>query len=233
MMLKMKNIYIIFLLLLLFNCSENGNDSNESNPVPSVAILTFPENNQECNQGVEISNTHTTVSFTWVESINTDAYELVLKNLISNNISIHNSVINQLDITLTKATPYSWYIISKSNNTSETAQSEIWKFYNAGNGEEYHIPFPADLLSPLMGANLIGVSSVNLIWSGSDLDNDIVGYDVYVDTVSPPVSLISNSQISTEYSINVQVGNVYYWKIVTKDSQGNNSQSDIFEFRVD
>jgi hypothetical protein len=33
-------------------------------------------------------------------------------------------------------------------------------------------------------------------------------------------------------NVSVTSKNTYYWKIVTKDSQGNSSDSDIFVFKV-
>ena len=71
-----------------------------------------------------------------------------------------------------------------------------------------------------------------LFRSGSDIDNDIVSYDVYFDTVNPPVTLEGNTAASN-IDVTVAAGNTYYWRVVTKDSQGNNSQSEIFEFRVE
>ncbi|NOY47023.1 MAG: hypothetical protein GXO84_02200, partial [Chlorobi bacterium] len=136
-------------------------------------------------------------------------------------------------ITINKATPYSWYVISKSLTEIETAQSAIWKFYNAGDPVESFAPFPADLIAPTMGANLNGITTVTLEWSGSDIDNDITGYDVFIDTTSPPTTQLGSNQTETTIDATVVAGNVYYWRVITTDSQGNNSESEIFSFRVD
>lgn len=224
----MKKISILLILLLTFSCSKD----DSGNPSPVAALLIFPDNNQECNQGVEISTTQSTVTFRWAASNNTDSYDVVLKNLNTQNTTSHSSLINELPITIEKGTPYSWYVVSKKTNSLETAQSETWKFYNAGDPIESYAPFPADLVSPAMGSILFGITSQSLSWSGSDIDNDIVSYDVYFDTANPPTMLEVNTA-STSVKVTVAAVNTYYWRVVTKDSQGNNSQSEIFQFKVE
>ncbi len=235
----MKKLSIIFILAVVFNCSKDDNGGDNGTPPPppvvdpSAAVLTFPDNNQECNQGVDVSTSQSRVTFTWNTAENTTSYEVVLKNLDNNSTTNHVSSTNQVEITLLKATPYSWYVISRSTSTTNTAQSSTWKFYNAGDGVQSHPPFPADAIAPAMGASLTGVTNVTLEWSGSDVDNDITGYDVYFGTATPPTTQLGGTQTTTTADVTVSAGNIYYWRIVTKDSQENNSQSIIFEFRVD
>ena len=236
----MKKLSLILVVILFFNCSKSGDDGSGNTPPPPVVIdpptsatLIFPDNNEECTQGVEFSPTQSTVTFTWTAGSNTDSYDLVLKNLNTNVISNHAAGTSQLAITILKATPYSWYVKSKSNETSETAQSATWKFYNAGDGEDTYPPFPAGLIAPAMGANLTGVSNVTLEWSGSDVDGDIVGYDVLFDTSTSPTTALGGTGTETTREAAVTGGNIYYWRVITTDAEGNNSESEIFEFRVD
>ena len=224
----MKKISILLILLLTFSCSKD----DSGNPSPVAALLIFPDNNQECNQGVDISTTQSTVTFRWAASNNTDSYDVVLKNLNTQNTTSHSSLTNELAITIQKGTPYSWYVISENLNVVETAQSETWKFYNAGDTIDSYAPFPADLVLPTMGSTLTGITSQNLSWSGSDIDNDIVSYDVYFGTTNLPTNLEGNTA-SSNMDVTVAVGNTYYWRVVTMDSQGNNSQSEIFQFNVE
>jgi hypothetical protein len=224
----MKKISIILIFLLTLGCSKD----NPGNPNPIATSLIFPDNNQECNQGVDVSTTQSTVTFRWSATSNTDSYNVVLKNLNTQSTTSHSSTTNELAITIQKGIPYSWHVISKSSNVVETAQSAIWKFYNAGDPIESYVPFPADLVAPIMGSTLTGVTSQTLSWQGSDIDNDIVSYDVYFDTTSPPTTL---EGITSTGSMNITVaaGNTYYWRIVTNDGEGNSSRSEIFEFRVE
>jgi len=223
---------------MLYNCSSGGDDggSTVTPPTPdppTAATLTFPDDNEECTTGVEINATQSSVTFTWTASTNTDSYDIVLKNLENSNSTTQNSSTNQIAITINKATPYSWYVVSKSNSVTQTATSATWKFYNAGEPVQSFAPFPADLVAPSMGANLTGVSMVTLEWSGSDIDDDIVSYDIYFDTTSPPTTQLGDTQAETTIDTSVSSGNAYYWRVITTDSEGNNSESEIFEFRVD
>lgn len=224
----MKKISILLILILTLSCSKDDG----GNPNPEAASLIFPDNNQECNQGVDVSQTQSTVTFRWTESAKTDSYDVFLKNLNTQSTTSRSSLVNELDITINKGTPYSWYVVSKKTNILETAQSETWKFYNSGDAISSYAPFPADLLFPTMGATLTGITTQNLSWIGSDIDNDIVSYDVYFDTANPPITLVGNTA-NTNMDVTVAAGNSYYWRVVTIDSQGNNSQSEIFEFKVE
>ncbi len=225
----MKKINILLIVLLIFGCS---NEPVEQNTNPVAVSLIFPDNNQECNQGVDVSATQSSVTFKWSASANTDSYDVVLKNLNTQNTTSHSSLTDELAITIQKGTPYSWYVISENLNVVETAQSETWKFYNAGDPIDSYAPFPADLVSPAMGSILTGITTQSLSWFGSDIDNDIVSYDVYFGTANPPTMLEVNTA-STSVNVTVAAVNTYYWRVVTKDSQGNNSQSEIFEFKVE
>ncbi|MEH6681694.1 MAG: hypothetical protein V7724_14185 [Sediminicola sp.] len=81
--------------------------------------------------------------------------------------------------------------MSKSDSTDETTESEIWKFYNAGEGTVNYAPFPADLLSPTNNeAVSVGPGSVLLHWEVSDIDGDIVSYQVFLGMESPPVTSV-------------------------------------------
>jgi len=235
----MKKLNLIFALVLVFNCSKSSDDGGgtvtppPTPDPPTAAALTFPDNNQECNQGVDVNATQSSVTFTWNASANTNSYDLVLKNLDTGTSSTQGSSSNQLTLTIEKGTPYSWYVVSKSTTSTVTAQSATWKFYNAGDGVQSHAPFPADLVAPTMGANLSGVTTITLEWSGSDIDNDIAGYDVYFGTDADPTTQIGTTQTGTTIDTAVAAGNIYYWRVVTTDDEGNNSESEIFQFRVD
>lgn len=224
---KKSLLYFSFIALILaFNCSKD-----EPDPIPTSATLLFPDNNQECNEGTSVNPTQTSITFRWNASTNTNSYDLFLKNLNTQTTVITNSTTNSLSIIINKGTPYSWYVVSKSETFPQTAESEIWKFYNAGDAIESHPPFPADLISPLSSDNIIGITTQTLTWQGSDVDNDIVNYDVYFGTTPNPSTLLRNTTI-TNTDVTVAAGNTYYWRVITIDSEGNSSESEIFQFRV-
>jgi len=76
------------------------------------------------------------------------------------------------------------------------------------------------------------IITVRLEWDGLDIDNDIISYDVYFDTVKPPLVHLGNTSENI-MNTDVSAGNIYYWRIITNDSDSNTSQSEIFEFKVE
>jgi len=124
---------------------------------------------------------------------------------------------------------YKWYVISIKG--SRTEESETWQFYNAGPGVQSYAPFPAAILAPSMAQPIPTTNSVILQWTGSDVDADIVGYDVYFGTIETP-SLLLSELITNETTVDVSSNTIYYWKVITKDSLGNTSDSGLYQFKV-
>ena len=65
-----------------------------------------------------------------------------------------------------------------------------------------------------------------------DLDGDILEYDVYFDDSDPPAIYRENHKQSTLSDVPLAAGKQYFWKIVTRDSLGNESTSGVFSFEV-
>lgn len=232
-----KLLISIFTFLLILSCSSG---SDEPDPVveppkkPVAAILNFPNQNSECTEGTNITNTNSTVLFKWNASANTDSYELVLKNLDEGTTTTYTSNTNEKSIELLRGTPYSWYIVSKSNEVTDIATSTIWKFYNAGAGDVNYAPFPATAVAPVNNTNIASTTSTTLEWSASDVDNDIATYDVYFGVHDETINEVSSGQSSSSLAnVTVTSGTSYQWYIITIDEQGNSSTSETFEFTVD
>lgn len=229
----MRNLIVLILLCTIsWSCEKSSNPEPVKNP--AKAVLTFPAQNEACTTGTIISATQSSVEFKWNKSENTDSYELVLKNLESGTITNHPAgANNQLTVTLNRNTPYSWYIISKLSSSTTPAQSDTWKFYNAGPASVFYAPFPADALTPAMGANVTATGGkITLSWTGSDADNDITSYDVYLGTTNAPSILSANLNASPLANVTVAANTTYYWKVITKDAKGNTSDSGIYQFKV-
>ena len=230
----MKKLIYSLIVFVLISCG-GGSDDTELTPTqknPETAILVYPEQNSECTTGTNVTATNSTVEFEWNKSDHTDSYELTLKNLETTNTSTHTSSSNKLSIELLKGTPYSWYIVSKSNSVSNTAETVTWKFYNAGDGTVSHAPFPADVIAPAHNISIAATDKVTFDWNGSDVDNDIATYDMYFGTTSSPPSFKTDHSESSLIDVAVTSGTTYYWYIITKDEQGNNSQSETFKFSI-
>lgn len=226
----MKIIFKLFVIALVLCFSSCKDNTPEPQP-PGVASLTFPEMNALCTSGNIISPTESSIIFTWNAAANASSYEINIKNLLTGSTTLQATSSNQATITLLRNTPYAWFVVSKSNNTTVTAKSDTWKFYNAGVGAVFYSPFQASLTAPGYGQT-VTATTVNLTWTGADVDNDIVAYDVYFGTTQSPPLFIADITTMFANNIAVSAGNSYYWKIVTKDAQGNKSDSGIYVFKV-
>ncbi len=234
----MKIKYLIGLLVFgsIVSCSKSDPSPTpipDPDPIPDpvAATLVFPDNNTECNEGTVLNDTQSSVTFQWNASANTDSYVVTLRNLDTNTSATTNATTNAADITLLRGVPYEWYVTSKANGTTVTAASDKWKFYNQGPGVENYAPFPAEVVSPLRGSSVASSGTIALEWTGSDVDNDIAGYEILFGTdVIPTTSLGTTSDTTLDATI--VSGEIYYWRVITTDDQGNTSQSEIFDFRV-
>ena len=221
--------------LLLVSCGGGDSTPEPPPPVvvtpPSAAALIFPDNNTECNEGTILNANQSSVTFRWTDAENADTYELNLRNLSNNNTAKTNANINSAEITLLRGIPYEWFVVSRANGTTVTATSPSWKFYNQGPGVENYAPFPAEVVRPARGASIAASGTITLEWTGSDVDDDLVDFEVYLGTDEAVLSSIGTT---TENTLNASInsGTVYFWRVLSRDSQGNTSQSEIFEFRV-
>ncbi|WP_158846622.1 hypothetical protein [Algibacter sp. L1A34] len=222
----------IFCLLLL-NCSSSDNDGNTENEIdaPKATTLIFPSENSECTEGSNITSTESTILFKWNDAQNATSYQLFIKNLDTQTTTNYTSSVSEKSVAILRGTPYSWYVVSK-NTVTETAQSNTWKFYNAGEATSSYAPFPAELVSPALSVSLAAsTTNLSLQWSGEDVDNDITEYEVLFGTVNPPIQSQATTS-SNNVSITVGSGNTYFWRVITKDDNNNTSESQVFEFTV-
>lgn len=226
----MKSKYLI-IFLILKACTPSDLEPEEELLPPEAVNLIFPEDDTECNTGVDAGDTQSTVTFRWESSENTNSYEVFVTESETNTTIQIGSNDTNTDITINKASVYEWYVVSKSESTDEIATSEVWRFYNAGDPVVNHAPFSADVLSPTLGSKIPNPGSVLLEWEGSDIDDDIVSYEVYFGTENPPNTL-SATVTNSNHTVDI-VSGTYYWQIGTIDSAENSSLSDVFWFNVD
>lgn len=225
---RLKN-YIYFFLFILIGCSgsSGGGETPEPPPpppAPTVAVLKTPAQNSECLDGEN-------VEFSWNASQNTDSYTIVVKNLLTTAQISQTTTSTSVTIKLDVGQPYSWFITSSSSVSSQTASTTKWKFYLKGEPTSNYAPFPADLISPKSESN-VNVGNVKFEWKGSDVDeNDTLKFDLYVDTENPPTTRVKSNLTSNSSNLNLDSG-TYYWKVITKDDSGSNSDSGVSMFKV-
>jgi len=235
---SLKNNLIVLGLMtnLLFGCKGSGGEPapQPDTPLPPAkAILLLPAQNEVCASGENQTSTQSTIRFDWSDAANANNYVLSLKNLLTGATSDYVSSQSELKITIARATPFSWTVTSKSSKITSTAVSDSWKFYSSGEGQISYAPFPATLTYPAMGAVINYTSNnITLTWSGSDADGDIVSYDVYFGKTASPALTGTNKPDSQSLAVEVTANTIYYWKVITKDSKGNTSDSGTYQFKI-
>lgn len=227
----MRKIFSILILsYVIISC---GKGKETITPPPTAAILNSPINNEACNTGVIVSDTESKITFNWQAGSNVDTYLLTVTNLLNKEQITQSVSSTSAEITLKRNTPYSWLVTSKSNKNTSTADSEKWKFYNAGLANSTYAPYPAEIISPKLGQTVTATNGkITLEWKGADADNDIKNYDIYLGTTKTP-SLIKGEHVgNTLTEVAVNVTSTYYWKVITRDSKGNTSDSGLIEFKT-
>ncbi|OWW25445.1 hypothetical protein B4Q04_07450 [Zobellia sp. OII3] len=223
----------LLLLLTLTACPGSKDDGVDPDSLgdPGSVSLIFPENNSECTEGAVVDELQSAVTFQWEASESADYYVVNLKNLIDGSTRLTEAGNNESTITLASNTPYEWFVVSKSNASDMALKSATWKFYNAGAGVVNYAPFPAEAQYPERGGSIPATTKVSLQWQASDVDDDIVDFEVFFGTETTPSVLLGTTG-QTTMETDVVSGQTYYWQVKTKDSEGNTSQSEVFNFKV-
>tara|TARA_B100001057_G_scaffold64406_1_gene58067 strand:+ start:3415 stop:4089 length:675 start_codon:yes stop_codon:yes gene_type:complete len=222
----MKRYYWV-LLLMFVACKK------EVIPDPEPALLLGPENNNNCTTAIRVSDQQSQVNFSWQESLHTDEYELVVRDILTNVDQKKITLRLSSSIVLESGKQYSWWVNSKSLQTEKIAKSQVWTFYIEGIPNSSHFPFPAKLLSPENNTQVsLDNGVLTLRWEAVDLDNDVLDYDVYLGSDPDDLELAIENLITNSISANLIPDRYYYWKVATRDKQGNVSNSDIGVFRT-
>jgi hypothetical protein len=231
-----KLIFFALMTIAIAGCKkkkqavDDGTGTNTT--TPGKPILITPAQNSICISGVVVSTTESQVLFTWSSTVNTNNYDLVLKNLLTNTSTTTTTNDTKASASLLRNTPYSWYVSAKQNSSSTTTQSDSWKFYNSGAGIVTYAPFPAEIVAPTYGQIITAVNGkINLSWKGSSVDGNITGYNVFLGTTNnPPLAKAVTDNFYND--IAVTANTIYYWRVVTLDSNGNYTDSGLYQFKT-
>lgn len=231
---------IIFLFIIIISVS--GCKKKESTPQPEpvepvetvgTISLIAPAQNSICITGTVISANQSSVELKWDKVPNATSYTVSIKDLSTDVTSTFTTDQILYSATLNRNTPYSWSVKAQANVPPKTAKSDTWKFYNAGSGTVSYAPFPADNLSPGKDESVSAVAGkITLTWKGSDVDNDILNYDVYLGTVKAPPLLKKEITEEKLENVDVTTKTTYYWKVITRDKKGNTSESAVNSFSI-
>lgn len=159
-------------------------------------------------------------SLRWTRSIGATGYDVYLSTINPPTTIISS---DQTDTTynysgLLYNTKYYWKVVAKKGSSSLEANGSPYNFTTI-------IPAPPttfNLLSPTDNSTDLPRSGL-LIWSSSSTANY---YDVYLDTISDPVTIVSFNQASLSYNYqNLITNKTYFWKVVAKNEFGSTPAS--------
>ncbi|MCX6667770.1 MAG: DUF2341 domain-containing protein [Euryarchaeota archaeon] len=127
--------------------------------------------------------------------------------------------------TMNSGTMYYWKIVAWDSHGASAA-GPVWHFTT-------HNDPPNTPSSPNPANGATGVSiNADLSWTGGDQNpGDIVTYDVYFGTTTPPTTKVSANQSGTSYDPGTMSYSIpYYWKIVAWDNHGASTAGPIWNF---
>ena len=219
-----KNLHII-LFILLMGCKDPI-------PTPEAALLLLPEADQSCLY-VSVDSAKARVTFSWELALHTDTYTINVVNLVTQELTSIRTEEITATLTLDRGTPYGWEVISSSEVSNKVTPSESRRFYLEGEQQFSYVPFPAKLVSPEMNEVVsLNNGSINLTWTGLDLDNDIDSYSVFLGTSEDDLAEIATGLVSPNHSVSLQSNTAYVWQVTTRDELNNVSTSPYFRFQT-
>ena len=214
---------------------DPGNTTDATgNTAPTVPVATNPNPN---TSNVEIEN-GTTTTFTWTTSTDADGDSITYDIYFSTSSSSWpDDPINQTETTYdynasSLGTVY-WKVVAKDGNGGETASSEysfsVVEITNA-------LPTAPVATNPdpdTSGVEFENGTTTTLSWTAStDTDGDSITYDIYFSTSSSSWPDDPINQTETTYDYTASSTGTKYWKIVAKDGNGGETDSDKYSFTI-
>jgi hypothetical protein len=216
-------IVVIFTTLLVTsNCTKTDNPL--TNQPPDKPINPTPANNE-----TNVSNA-TTLGWSDCSDPENDpvTYDIYLGTTSAPVLVKSNNLINSFTPgTLLPNTKYYWKVVAKDDKYSSTS-SIIWNFTT--NADNSNLP-PTAPINPTPAHNATNVSTATtLSWSVcTDPELDLVVYDIFLGTTSPPGMVVNNWSQNTYNPGTLTPNTKYYWKVVAKDAK-NYTYSSIWIF---
>ena len=224
----MKKVFL-FMILIYISCGP------DPIPDPESVNLVAPNNLESCTTASRVNDLERQVRFQWTAALNTDQYELIIENTVTNQQFRSSTYLLNVSVILPAGAPYRWFVRSKASLTTVTADSQTWSFYLEDSPEESHFPFPAKLISPENNSTVtLNVSGEVLFsWQAKDLDEDIESYQLYIGNSEDKLSLKRDGILQTQTSEILEENSEYFWQVITIDENQNQSQSKVFSFQTD
>ncbi|WGS65606.1 cohesin domain-containing protein [Marinitoga aeolica] len=203
----------------------NKNITMPSNRPPLKPYNPYPQDKGE----IALS----TVTLSW-ESSDPDGdavyYDVYFGNNLNQELKAQKLTKKEYKISNLKPGTYYWYI-KAHDSYGNISRSDLWSFTVKEVIGENNPPLKPTLLEPVNNSENVPINA-SLKWSCSDPDGDSLTYDIYIEKepiLSTPKEI---GYDGTSYSIILEPGETYYWKIVAKDGKGGETSSDVYSFNT-
>ena len=219
----------ILLLILFYSVSC----SKEKVFQPEKTVLLYPLNYDTCIQINDTVNSTSNINFVWKNSNYTESYELVIKNIVTEEIQSYKTNLTNFQASIKNGFTYNWWVNSISNSLGSKIKSDTWLFFLEKQVDLNYLPYSARLIQPQNNShiNLLN-NQIEFKWKGYDIDNDIKSYSLSygftIDNLNKTIENILTESVKIELNNNQK----YFWQVVTVDLKGNKSFSTIYEFKT-
>ncbi|APQ18985.1 hypothetical protein [Maribacter hydrothermalis] len=216
---------LAMIFVCLNSCDKSTSTETEKQlekPIPTKATGTLPVNGEPCSEFELIQNDDTKVSilFKWNAAQNAINYELMV--LLGNEQVATTTVGGQeATVTLDKGKTYTWNITSKNENGNTV--SDTYSFTTPGLSDGNYAPYVAEITTEFDTVEQI----LNISWLCTDEDGDDLLYDVVI--TENETIIIDETDYANTSILEVDYNNdtSYTIKVISKDSTGNFSLSEI------
>lgn len=223
-----KKVTLFSVFLGLVSCG--GGDKKPVNNPPSGVNLVYPTQDLLC-----VDNR---IEFDWSDATDPDKDKVSYRLTVAKNRDLSSPVKSQkvsssnVTISLEKGMAYYWSVTAVDSKGKEGEASSVYAFSTKGEGEVNVAPFTAALVNPSNEGNVSG-TSVELKWKGADSNpGDTLKYDVFFGEDSNP-ALKESSLENETFTVDVESGKTYYWKVNTSDNSGAKSIGQVWSFKVE
>ena len=231
-----KFIFTLVLGTALWSCGGGGGGDTPPPPppvnkAPTTPTLVYPTNNLLCINNVLDFNWNAATdpegdAITYQVQVATDANFTQIVHTVTETSTVRT-------LSLEKGIAYYWRVKATDSKNLSSSYSSTNQFYTEGNGVSNYLPFSPVLVSPTLNTTETGTTTT-LQWTASDVDtSDVLTYDVYFDTVNPPVAIASSNLTTNTLDVSLTASTTYYWKVVVKDDKGGQTIGQIWSFVTD
>jgi hypothetical protein len=126
---------------------------------------------------------------------------------------------------------YYWQVVARDDRGLANENSPVWSFKTS---DQANLPPYVPVgITPASSAADVALRPV-FSWSGGDPEGDAVVYDLYLDTVAPPLQLVASNLSEERWTpaADLNKGARYYWYIVARDGGELDRKSEIYSFYV-